>query len=234
MIPTGLALDLFALRPGTGYGDAAVAYAMGLVEQAVPLRWTPFEYSPAEPLGQSQSQQQLSTAAASMLCPLVDCELQPDVLLINTSPGPWHRQLIESTSASRRYAYVAWELERIPGDWPGLLDGVDGIFVPTEFNAHALRDGGIEAPLSMSPDEVSVGPSISGYRISDPLGEGAFGIVYEAEQIEPVRRKVAPDTFTERKSFQVMQRHAGFQLAARVPLLQQQQLVIAHGLVDFA
>ena len=34
-------------------------------------------------------------------------------------------------------------------------------------------------------------PLVSGYRLTRPLGEGGFGIVYEAEQISPIRRRVA-------------------------------------------
>ena len=34
-------------------------------------------------------------------------------------------------------------------------------------------------------------PLVSGYRLTRPLGEGGFGIVYAAEQISPIRRRVA-------------------------------------------
>jgi len=34
-------------------------------------------------------------------------------------------------------------------------------------------------------------PKIAGYELTDKLGEGGFGIVYRAEQLEPIRRPVA-------------------------------------------
>src|SRR5262245_5744589 len=67
--------------------------------------------------------------------------------------------------------------------------------------AHLLRAhqkagkflGGPTAPevtTDQSPNE-RVGAQIGPYKLLQQIGEGGFGVVYMAEQLEPVRRKVA-------------------------------------------
>lgn len=59
--------------------------------------------------------------------------------------------------------------------------------------ADATAGGFLESGigLTQSGGAVEIPDMIGGYRVTDRIGEGGFGIVYRAEQSEPVRRTVA-------------------------------------------
>src|SRR3954469_25771552 len=66
------------------------------------------------------------------------------------------------------------------------------------LNAHARADSilpaqapGLRGPTEASPIEDQPGAVIGPYKLLQQLGEGGFGVVFLAEQTEPVRRKVA-------------------------------------------
>jgi serine/threonine protein kinase len=94
-------------------------------------------------------------------------------------------------------------LERTPGQWPAFLEEACRdhaelrVRVDQLLRAHqamgSIRGGGAVASVSTVDDPIMerldtvVGP----YKLLEQIGEGGFGIVFMAEQSQPVRRKVA-------------------------------------------
>ncbi|MBI3407193.1 MAG: protein kinase [Planctomycetes bacterium] len=96
---------------------------------------------------------------------------------------------LERVTPAERRAYVAAASQ---GD-EELRQGVEALLA-----AHERAGGFLAEPAVATPDPVVAGPCREGpgtvigpYKLLEQIGEGGFGIVYMAEQTQPVRRKVA-------------------------------------------
>jgi serine/threonine protein kinase/tetratricopeptide (TPR) repeat protein len=100
-------------------------------------------------------------------------------------------EALELTSAEERAAY----LDRACGPDRSLRGRVEGL-----LGAHVEGDSFLESPaaapsVTATPGD-RIGPegpgtTIGPYKLMEPIGEGGMGVVYVAEQSQPVRRRVA-------------------------------------------
>src|SRR5262245_7298924 len=96
-------------------------------------------------------------------------------------------------SPSERAAY----LDRACAGRPALRREVEELLAahaadnPLDRPPADLARTGAYVPADDDPPAASVGDRIGPYRLMEQIGEGGFGLVFVAEQAEPVRRKVA-------------------------------------------
>ncbi len=96
-------------------------------------------------------------------------------------------------SPSERAAY----LDRACAGQPALRREVEELLAahaadnPLDRPPADLGRTGPYQPAAADPPTASVGDHIGPYRLMEQIGEGGFGLVFVAEQQEPVRRKVA-------------------------------------------
>lgn len=109
-------------------------------------------------------------------------------------------------NAPREEALFAAALERPTAERAIFLDGaclgdaplrqrVQGLLAAHDATANLLHTAAGNAPtlkldLAELPDE-AVGQTLGRYKLLERVGEGGCGVVYVAEQTEPVRRRVA-------------------------------------------
>src|SRR5262245_51496378 len=69
-----------------------------------------------------------------------------------------------------------------------LADGENGSFQPAAWNGR--QNDGETAAMQYRIGE-KPGDILDRYKLLEPIGEGGFGVVFVAEQMEPIRRRVA-------------------------------------------
>ncbi|MBO2944553.1 glycosyltransferase family 4 protein [Paenibacillus sp. F411] len=77
-----------------------------------------------------------------------------EAVIIHTVPE-YYPYWLEKTSRTHPHApvwgYTAWETDRIPPHWAGLLNRLHGVFVPSQWNREVLLACGVEVPVVVLP-----------------------------------------------------------------------------------
>ena len=76
------------------------------------------------------------------------------------------------------------------GNNPALRDRIEELLRASE-TTDGLLDQVRDDSLMQEPIDEPTGKVIGRYKLLQKIGEGGFGVVYMAEQLEPVKRKVA-------------------------------------------
>lgn len=124
-----------SLLERSGYGNAALEYLRLLLDDEIPIHWTPLVCGPrGYELFDPDSKMQRRLIPADLdpgLKALLHNNIDYQCQILHTVPELWPR-LIDRTK--RNIGYTAWETDRLPSHWPPLLQRVDRVLVPSEFN----------------------------------------------------------------------------------------------------
>jgi glycosyltransferase involved in cell wall biosynthesis len=131
----------------TGYAVAAKAYLRLLADAGVPVTWTPMRP------GRRRYRAWTGTHWPEPdLQPLCNRPLVHDTVLIHTVPEYYPDWIAAARAGGHRvFGYTVWELERLPGHWPAILNQLDGVLVPCHWNADTFRRAGVTVPIHVVP-----------------------------------------------------------------------------------
>lgn len=149
----------YSFAGACGYGEAALVYMESLHSQGIPISWSPmiptaWGMAPWHMLpdhlrpGLDEMERSLDGRPGLIQC--LGQDIDYDTVFIHTVPEFWPK-LVEPGKAN--IGYTVWETDQLPSHWPAMLNCVDRICVPCEFNRKmfTLEKG---APVSVVPHAV--------------------------------------------------------------------------------
>ncbi len=79
---------------------------------------------------------------------------EPDAVILHTVPEYypyWVQKRTQAFPSVPIWGYTAWETDRLPAHWAALLNGLDGVFVPSTWNRQVLQASGVQVPVVVLP-----------------------------------------------------------------------------------
>jgi glycosyltransferase involved in cell wall biosynthesis len=132
----------------SGYGLVARMFIKAMLENGINITWTPLrkfgfprkKYQPykKEILWESD----LKAAAYK--------EMEYDLVFISAVPEHYP-EWIEREEGKTIIGFSIWETTALPGHWPPLLNQLDYLIVPTEWNKSLYRQQGVTIPIVVIP-----------------------------------------------------------------------------------
>jgi glycosyltransferase involved in cell wall biosynthesis len=215
-----------SLREPSGYGVAARRYLLALMGAGVPLTWTPMVPGPGWRLGyEPYLARSISDPQFASIC---NRRIDYDTLLVHTVPEYFPRWRAMEPG-KRIVGYTTWETTRLSYHWPPLLNAMDLLLVPSQWNRDVFRECGVTTPIEVVPHITHPGPfperspptEIVFYTIGPWTVRKAMANVLEAycrafRSGERVRLivKTSPEDFTRPPALRRLARYFGSATAA--------------------
>jgi glycosyltransferase involved in cell wall biosynthesis len=123
----------------TGYSIAAKNLVASLKQESVTVHWTPVAYGTSA--NNPDSVQQITEGYENVIVHLVP-EYYPKWVEFERS---------HYAKSKKIWGYTTWETDKIPIHWKDLLNIMDGIFVPCEWNRDVFHECGVKTRIEILP-----------------------------------------------------------------------------------
>lgn len=132
----------------SGYGIAASLYIKALLNSDIEVTWTPMvrgkslgmTYEPYE-------EREIDEPELSSIC---NKPIEYDTVLVHTIPE-FYAYWREREKDKYLIGYTVWETTKPPDHWKDLINQLDHLLVPTEWNKKVFREHGITIPIDVLP-----------------------------------------------------------------------------------
>jgi len=134
----------------TGYGIAAATLVRALDGAGVAVAWEPLVDGP-----NGYAPDRSMTAGPADLWRLRDDAADCDRVLLHMVPEYYAGFIARERASSRPDAPIwgmsVWETDRLPDHWPPLINELDGLVVPSDWNRDIYRASGVTIPIAVVP-----------------------------------------------------------------------------------
>lgn len=134
----------------TGYGIAAATLVRALDGAGVSVAWEPLVDGP-----DGYAPDRSPTAGPADLWRLRDNASDCDRVLLHMVPECYASFIARERASARPDAPIwglsVWGTDRLPDHWPALINALDGLVVPSEWNRAIYRASGVTIPIAVVP-----------------------------------------------------------------------------------
>lgn len=157
----------------TGYGIAGKLLMQALVQAGIPLTWHPLyrpdtQYTPVDTPTIRSGYPELDRCYRK--------DIPYDLVIIHATPHNYPPFLREEKEKGKIVlGHTVWETDKLPISWVTILNQLDGVIVPSQWNQQVFRASGVSAPVFTLPH-------LSQFQGREPkhLPEGWLGIPPES------------------------------------------------------
>lgn len=145
------ALRYVGLGDSSGYAVAAAALVRALSAAGARVMWEPL--LPGGGLGLGYAPAPSHEAGPEDLRALRDDAAASDAAIIHLVPEYYPHFLRRERDRGTRcvVGHTVWETDRLPAHWPALINQLDAVIVPTDWNRQVFRDSGVDVPIWVVP-----------------------------------------------------------------------------------
>jgi glycosyltransferase involved in cell wall biosynthesis len=141
-------IKFVSLHEPSGYGMAGQRYLAGLAQSPIPVTWTPMVNGTAWGLWYVPfTGRNLGSGVGAQLC---NIEIEYDTVILHTVPE-YYPLWAKKETGKRLVGCTVWETDRPPRHWIPLLNALDLVLVPCDWNREALKRGGVTTPIAVIP-----------------------------------------------------------------------------------
>jgi glycosyltransferase involved in cell wall biosynthesis len=161
-----------ACYDSSGYAEAARNYICALSKQpGVELALNPVSFENWET--------NVGEKYLEVLKSLENKKMDPDIQIIHLTPENFVRHIRRGV---KNIGYTVWETSKLPSGWPQMINQLDEVWVPCQWNVEVFKESGVTIPVRVVPhafDREAMNTSVDSNRLNFDSSKYNFYSIFQ-------------------------------------------------------